>query len=360
METSLHGGLRGTPLDLQVEEEVYALSIVIIYKQQLEEMYAALCQVHSDLPYDVLLEGEETCDGWEEEIYEQISFRQRDAIDRARTIDVFYDCVEMLQQVKDMFAGVLVRRHASGPLDTETWTASTATTPSTTSSTTSVSSTTAITARSSTTTTSTVVNTVILPIMTSMTITSLSIAATPSSNQGCVQQWELPEQAHDAWGLEEGPSPCMGLADRLRSNALMWRSCKAFEEGRGLCGEIDKRFHDDDDDDTVDGLCDCSSTADYGATKDDGLVDKNNNNNHIACNNKTCNNNKHGDGIRWEVSVIRLFLSPLSSLPIPFSLLHAVGNNRGQGREGWVIGMCGEQEEGAGMWGEGWWREGAG
>ncbi|GBG67278.1 hypothetical protein CBR_g88567 [Chara braunii] len=110
METSLHGGLRGTPLDLQVEEEVSALSIVIIYKQQLEEMYAALCQAHGDLPYDVLLEGEETCDGWEEELYEQISFRQRDAIDKARAIAFFYDCVEMLQQVKEMFAGLLARR----------------------------------------------------------------------------------------------------------------------------------------------------------------------------------------------------------------------------------------------------------
>ncbi|GBG91918.1 hypothetical protein CBR_g54013 [Chara braunii] len=318
-------------------------------------MYAALCQGHGDLPYDVLVEEEETCDGLEEELYEQISFRQRDAIDRARAIAIFYDCVEMLQQVKDMFAGLLARRHASGPPDTGTWTTSTTATPSTTSSTTSISSTTAMTALSSTTTTSTVVNTVILPIMTSTTITSLSVAATPSSNQGCVQQWEQLEQAHDAWGLEEGPPPCMRLADRLRSNALMWCGCKGFEEGRDPCGKIDERFHDDDDDDTVDGLCDCSSTADDAATKDDGLANKNNNNNHMACNSKTCNNNKHGDGIRWEVSVIRLFLSPFSSLPIPFSLLHAVGNDRGQGRDGWVIGMCGEQEEGAGMWGEGWW-----
>ncbi|GBG65094.1 hypothetical protein CBR_g49457 [Chara braunii] len=245
METSLHGGLRGTPLDLQVEEQVSALSIVIIYKQQLKEMYAALCQPHGDMPYDVLLEGEETCDGWEEELYEQISFRQRDAIDRERAIVVFYDCIEMLQQVKDMFAGLLARRHASGPPDTETWTASTAATPLTTSSTTLISSTTATTALSSASTTSTVVNTDILPIMTSMTTTSLSIAVTPSSNQGCVQQWELLEQAHDAWGREEGPPPCVGFADRLWSNALMWRGCKGLEEGWGPCGEIDDRFHDD-------------------------------------------------------------------------------------------------------------------
>ncbi|GBG90034.1 hypothetical protein CBR_g50127 [Chara braunii] len=320
-ETSPHGELWGAPLDMQGKEEVSALSTVILYKQQLEEMYVAMCQAHGDLPYDVLLEGEETCDGWEEELYEQISFRQRDAIDRAWAIAVFYNCVEMLQQVKDMFAGLLARRHASGLPDTETWAAAAAATSSTTSSTTPISSTTAITALISTTITSTEVNTVVLPTTTSTTITSLSMAAMPSNILGCVQQRELLERADDAWGLEEGSPPCVGFADRLRSNALRWRGCKGLEEGQGPCGEnddvdglcdcsftagdaasnddgiVDINIHDDDKDDTVDGLCDCGFTAGDAALNDDGPVDINNNNNHLACNNTTCNNNKHGDDV---------------------------------------------------------------
>ncbi|GBG79206.1 hypothetical protein CBR_g28923 [Chara braunii] len=109
MEASIHEGLRGIPLDLQGGEDASALSTVITYKQQLEEMYAALCQADGELPYEVLLVGEQTYDGWADELYDLISLRQQDATDRTRAMALFYDCMEILQLVQDTFADLLAR-----------------------------------------------------------------------------------------------------------------------------------------------------------------------------------------------------------------------------------------------------------
>ncbi|GBG69688.1 hypothetical protein CBR_g4518 [Chara braunii] len=392
MATSLHEGLRGIPLDLQGEEEVSAFSTVITYKQQLEEMYAVLCQANGELPYDVLLEGEETYDGWDDELYDLISLRQQDATDRAWAIAVFYDCIEMLQLVKDTFADLLARRGAGGFPDTEMRTESIAPASVTTSPTTPFSPTIALAALVSTTTTSSVVNmdklsisssAVTAPMTAPITISSLSaptvfmtatqteavravltittpistsslsrgVAPSVNSQTGCACQRELFAQGHAVWGWEEGLPPHVEFADWPRLNASKSCSCKTLEEGQGFGGEFEMRLHENDDDDFADGFCASSITVAHAARSDDIFHDKNNKKCDTAYDDQISNNNKIAVDIRDHVSVICLaFISP------PFRFF--VRND--QGREGWGIVMFCEQEGPAGRGEVGWRREGVG
>ncbi|GBG74353.1 hypothetical protein CBR_g18764 [Chara braunii] len=375
METLLQGGLRGSPLNSQDEEEVSAFSTVITYKQQLEEMYAALSQVNGDLPHDVLLEGEETYNGWDDELYELISLRQRDAIDRARAIAVFYDCLEMLQQVKDMFAGLLARRHAGGlPGNYETRTASATSTsdslitssispilaalPSTAGtslvvgtvslSIASIAVTASLTA--STTTLSSKVTTVSamatqLESTTAMLLTTTSMEEASSNDPGCFWQREMFAQGHAPRGLEEGLPLYVELAD------LKLGGCKTLEEGQGFGG-----FYKNGDADFGNGFWASSFIAGDAARNDDALQDKNNNNCDAGCVDLIGSNNQIAADIRGPVSVICLaFILP--------SFGTVVGFDWGWGREGWgVVWFANwKAKRGGGKWGggvKGWDRDG--
>ncbi|GBG83707.1 hypothetical protein CBR_g37508 [Chara braunii] len=352
METSLQGGLRGSPFDLRDEEEVSAFSTAMTYKQQLEEMLAALCQVNGDLPHDVLLEGEETYDGWDDELYELISLQQRDAIDRARAIAVFYDCVEMLQQVKDMLAGLLARRHAGGLPGSETRTASTASRSLITSSISLILAalpSTAVTASltASTTTVSSKVTTASaiatqLESTTAMLLSTTSMEVASSNDPGCVWQREMFAQGHALRGLEEGQPLYVEFVD------LKLGGRETFEEGQGFGG-----FHKNDDEDFGNGFWASSFIVGDAARNDDALQDKNNNKCDAACIDLISSNNQIAADIRGPVRVIGLaFILP------PFGPV--VGFDWGWGREGWGIVLFCEQEGQTRRWEAGGRREGVG
>ncbi|GBG68653.1 hypothetical protein CBR_g3194 [Chara braunii] len=339
METSLHGRLRGTPLDPQVEEEVSALAVVMTYKQQLEETYTVLCQANGDLPCDVLLEGLETYDGWDDELYDLISFRQQDANDRARAMAVFYECIDILQQVKDTFAARLATSRASGPPDTDIRTTSTVPTTSITPLTTPISSTAITAALTLTTSTLPVVSTVSLPtpatavtaspiasstrlrltattvptaatqtdaassalsIATFTPVISLSIEMAPSNCPGCVCQRELFVQGSDVRGLEEGAPSYVAFAGLSRSNVLKMCGCKTLEEGQGFCGKCDLRVSADD-------FWASSSTVGDTPRKGDIRPSINNNYCNIVCTDETTNQiaagirGEEGEAGMWEV-----------------------------------------------------------
>ncbi|GBG41542.1 hypothetical protein CBR_g74514 [Chara braunii] len=383
METSLHGGLRGTPLGPQVEEEVFAQTVVMTYKQQLEEMYTVLCQANGDLPCDVLLEGLETYDRWDDELYDLISFRQQDVDDRARAMAVFYDCVDILQQVKDIFAVRLATSRACAPPDTDVRTASTPPTTSITPLTTPISSTAITAALISTTVTLPVVNTVLLPtpvtavtaspiasstrlpssatmvpivatqtgaaspalsIATSTPMISLSIEMAPSNCPGCVCQRELFVPGSDARGLEEGPPSYVAFADLPRSKVLITCGCKTLEEGQGFGGKCDVRV-------SADGFWASSGTVGDAPRKGVIRPNINNNNCNTVCTDDT--SNQIAADIRGGVTGICLFF-------IPSSFWSTVGDDWGQEREGWGVVVLRAQEGEAGMREVGGGREGVG
>ncbi|GBG61888.1 hypothetical protein CBR_g23838 [Chara braunii] len=240
-------------------EEVSAWSTAIRYKLQLEEMHATLCQVNMDLPYEVLLEGEETYDGLDDELYELILFRQRGASDRARAIAVFYDCVDMVQQIKDKFSDLLATRYACGLPGTEIQIASTPPTCSAKSPTTLTSPTSTTLDSTSITVTSSLI---VLLKTTSMMAISPSAAARPVITASSAQRGGLLEQADMARGQEEGLPSGVDCANHLCLGALTSRGARGLEEGRGLCAEFVERFHKDGDEVTVVGLTDGDLAAD--------------------------------------------------------------------------------------------------
>ncbi|GBG91498.1 hypothetical protein CBR_g52454 [Chara braunii] len=218
METMSDGGLWETPPTLQPMQADSALFIVTLYKQQLVEMHALLSQEYGNLPDDILLEGEGTYDGWEEELHEQISLRQVDANDRAQAVIALYECAGMLTQVKDMFTGFLARRDVGGPpgellssegQDSVTWTASTTSATLTTSTT----STTA-TRETLTITTPTIVTSPIIPL--------------------CVQKQRPSAQACDELGddhMVNGVLTDMGAAIRaLAAEVLLTCVSQSYEQ----------------------------------------------------------------------------------------------------------------------------------
>ncbi|GBG70759.1 hypothetical protein CBR_g8057 [Chara braunii] len=369
-------------------EEVSALSTAKTHKLQLEEMHGTVCQVNGDLPYEVLQEGEEAYDGLDDELYELILSRQRDVSDRARAIAIFYDCVDMVQRIKDKFSDLLARRYVCGLPSSEIQIASTPPTSVAISTTTLTS---PITAMLDSTSSSVTSSPVVLPKMTSMTAVSPSAVARSLSAVSSVQPWGLLEQSAVARGQEEGLPSWVDCADRLCLDALTGHGGRGPEEGRGLCAEIVERFHKADDDNTVVGLTGCDLAANDVVTNDDARCDGNNNNNnvnyvacsneicddikqgedtrcdgnnnnnkanYIACNDDICDDIKQGEDTGREVSAIRLRFPSRSSFAI--LLLCAVGFGWGQGRDGWAIEKCVVQGEGVGFWGKGWGREGVG
>ncbi|GBG69222.1 hypothetical protein CBR_g3921 [Chara braunii] len=245
-------------------EEVSVLSTAITHKLQLEEMHATLCQSNGDLPYEVLQEGEETYD----ELYELIFSRQRDASDRAKAFAVFYDCIDMVQRIKDKLSDLLAKRSVCGLPSSETQIASTPLTSLATSTTTLISPTTAILeSTSGSATSSTAVLAAVPPstvarsqsAVSPVTSSSAVLAAVPPStvarSQGAVspvQPWGLSEQDDVARGQEEGLPFWVDCADRSHLDVLTGHGGRGPEEGRGLCAAIVEQFHKVEDDDTVD------------------------------------------------------------------------------------------------------------
>ncbi|GBG69536.1 hypothetical protein CBR_g4371 [Chara braunii] len=92
------------------------------------------------------------------------------------------------------------------------------------------------------------------------------------------------------WGLEEGPPPHLEFADWPRSNAFMRRCYKDLEEGQGLCGDLEDRLYDDDDDDIADDTRDSIITVDDAV--DTGNHDDNN---QLICVAEACKNNNNSN-----------------------------------------------------------------
>ncbi|GBG62735.1 hypothetical protein CBR_g31752 [Chara braunii] len=312
-------------------EEVFAWSIAITYKLQLEEMHATLCQARVDLLYEVLLEGEDIYDGLDDELYELISSRQQDAGDKEPAIAVFYDCVEMVQRIKNKFSDLLARRHTRDLSSTAIQIATIPPASFTTSPTTLTS-----------------------PIVAFTTTTSSSAAATSLITASSVQQGGLLEQAGEVRGQEpqdEGLPSCAECADQICFDVNALTNCggRGLEGGRGLCAGIDECVYKDDAQNAVVGLSDCVLAAD---DMGDGRCGENNNNNkadyiacngrggennnsnkadYIACSNKICDNTDQGEDTDREVSAIRLLLSSQFSSPVLLSFLCAVRHDWGQG-----------------------------
>ncbi|GBG68886.1 hypothetical protein CBR_g3584 [Chara braunii] len=322
-------------------------------------MHAALCQADGELPYDVLLEGEQTYDGWDDELYDLISLRQQNATDRTRAMALFYDCIEMLQLVKDTFADLLVRRCVGSLADIEMWTELITPASVTTTSTTPISP--ASAALVLTTSTSSVVNkdkvsiptsAVTAPVTASIPISSfsapmtihtstllLSKGETPSVNSGWAWQRELFAQGRAVRRWEEGLPLHVEIMDRLRLSVSKLGGCQTLEEGQGFDGGFEVRLQENDEDYFANDFCASSTAIAHAVRSDDAFQDKNIN----KCDDQISNHNKIADGFRVHGSVFGLVLiSP------PFRFF--VGN--AQGREGWGIV--------AGRWEVGWSRVGVG
>ncbi|GBG91427.1 hypothetical protein CBR_g52383 [Chara braunii] len=86
-----------------LDEEEAPSEVVRMHKRQMEEIYDVLTQHRQDLSAELLEEGEEVLNGWEEEIQLNFSFQRLGATERAQVMAEMCDCAEMIRKLQGVF-----------------------------------------------------------------------------------------------------------------------------------------------------------------------------------------------------------------------------------------------------------------
>ncbi|GBG89148.1 hypothetical protein CBR_g48855 [Chara braunii] len=86
-----------------LEEEEAPLEVVRMHKRQIEELYEVLTHHQQDLSAELLDEGEEVLNGWDEEIRAHFSLQRLGITERAQVTAEMGDCAEMIRKLRGVF-----------------------------------------------------------------------------------------------------------------------------------------------------------------------------------------------------------------------------------------------------------------